>query len=209
VFAYAAGGLYVAREQRVDERGLAHARGADERDCLSASEPGGKRVGFCSYRCVHRQHRDVTGDRARSRYECLGIRTQVGFRQHDHGFDPPVPRDGEIPFEARRVEIVVARRDDEQRVQIGSDRLHALPGACRHARDQRTPLENAKHTWRFVFDEQPVADRHGRVGEPRRHDDVEDAALAQDGDETSLNAADARGIARAQIFERELLRIEG
>ena len=120
--------------ERVDERGLADARGA-EHDGGPARRRGGRRPGRATPSPVSAEigpdldaGRDGLGGDAQP-VEVVG---HVGLVEHDHGRRAAGPRDREVALEAAEVEVAVEARHDERDVDVGGEDLLAGAG-CRPA----------------------------------------------------------------------------
>ena len=89
----------------------------------------------------------------------MGVVDEIGLGQHDHRHHLGLAGEGQVAFEARNIEVAVAGRHDEERVDVGRDELdrRPVPAAFRLNR-----LFRARQTPRQVvrrIEEHEVADR--------------------------------------------------
>jgi hypothetical protein len=74
------------------------------------------------------------------------------------GRTPYLTRKDEIAFDASDVEVFIAGRDDEERVDVGGDELNPAVVARVRPLEQARPIENAHEAPAVPVDQQPVAD---------------------------------------------------
>lgn len=65
---------------------------------------------------------------------------------------------GQVALQPRQVQILVARSDDEQRVEVRGNGLLAMLRAGRGAGDHRMGPDEAGYAGRVVLDQHPVTD---------------------------------------------------
>jgi hypothetical protein len=80
---------------------------------------------------------------------------EIGLGQKQHGLGSRLGGERQVALDPRRVEIGVARSDDEQRIDIGGDQLRFGPGSGRPPREERAPLEAAHET--AALGQHPIA----------------------------------------------------
>ena len=189
-FADRLGGDAVRTAQRVDQRRFADARGAEQRDGLPRAAIGGEPCGAGGVAPIDRLDPQAGFDRTHGCGKILWRVGQVDLGEHDDGIDPDFTRQHKIALQPRHAEILVARRDDEQRVDIGGD--HLLPARVTRCPsfEQVPPPENTGRLLRGGVDQQPIADgrmivRGGRSRNIRRN--RETPARTCDGDLTAMD----------------------
>ena len=126
VVAHVARALAVVAEQRVDQRGLAHARRAEHDGRPARGQVVVREIGDAG--AGQRRddpHLDAGRDRLGGDAQALGIVGHVGLVEHDDGRRPAGPRDREVALEATQVEVAVEARDDERDVDVGGQDLLA------------------------------------------------------------------------------------
>ena len=150
------GRLALLAEQRVHERRLADARGAEQDD-----RPAGPEVRLELLEALAGDGADgVDGHADRDRLDLrdrrLGVLGQVELRQHDRRVGAALPRQREVALEPARVQVAVEGHDEEHRVDVrGQDLLDRLV-AGGAADERRAPWQDGLDQPVGVGD--PVAD---------------------------------------------------
>jgi hypothetical protein len=74
--------------------------------------------------------------------ELFRIGGEICLRQYDDRFDARLDREREVSFETRRIELLVARRDDEKRIDVCRDHLQVGFFAGRHSCENARAFEH-------------------------------------------------------------------
>jgi hypothetical protein len=106
---------------------------------------------------VNQLHFQPWLERGRSLEEAHGQGRTVGFRQYDYRAHSRLPRENKVAFDARDIEILVARRDDEKCINVCRDKLKAAVVARSRSFEKARPNENAHEVLAFSVNQQPVA----------------------------------------------------
>ena len=157
-FADLACGLGIAARQRVQQRRFAHSGRTHQRDRPPRSAPGCQHRGRIGRLGVQRHDLQPALQGAGAVDPVRRVVDLVDLGQHDHRVRPGLVRQGQIAFQARRVEIVVARRDHEQRVHVGGDQLAGIR-PLGPAAQQGAAVQQAGHHARVALGQHPVAHR--------------------------------------------------
>jgi hypothetical protein len=88
----------------------------------------------------------------------LSCGRQIGCRKDDHGTNAHLTRKDEKAFKTRYVEVLIAGRDDEERVAVRGDELDPAVVAWVRPLEQARAIENAHEASAVPPDQQPVAD---------------------------------------------------
>jgi hypothetical protein len=174
--------------QAVDQCGLADAGRAQQRHGLAFAAPGFEAGDADRVAGVDRLYQQA-GRKPRGAAREIGRGIgKIGLGQHHYRRHVGVAGEGQIALQARDIEVLVAGRHHEQRIDIGGDELHPTAFAGRPALEQAPALETAQRPMRAV-EQQPVADRgrgfvvRGVAGERRdarpdpRPGDIQAAAV--------------------------------
>ena len=133
--------------------------GADQRHRLADAAPWLQGHGRASGRArVERHHGQVALQRRGLLAVGARVSGCVGLGQQDHRRRPGLIGQRQIAFEPRRIEVGIARGDDEQRVDIGGGELHA---GRRMPLQNRPPIEPPMQRIAQRIDQHPVA--HGVI----------------------------------------------
>ena len=97
---------------------------------------GASRAALCGAAGVDDLDQDARNEVGRRLHEVLRVVGEVGLGQHDDRRHLGLARQRQIALQPRGVEILVARRDDEQRVDIGRDELQLAAGSRGAALEQ-------------------------------------------------------------------------
>ena len=89
------------------------------------------------------------------------IIAQVRLGEHDDRRDAGFHRQRKVAFQVRRVEVVIARADDKQCVEIRRDQLRLSLLASGLSLQQRLALKSPHRTMRLRLEQQPVS--HGEI----------------------------------------------
>ena len=197
--------------ERVHERRLADARGAEERD-----RPPGREVRADELEAVAGDARDrVHGDAERDRLDLehaqLELGAEVGLRQDDHGLGAALPGGREVALEPPHVEVLVQRHEQEDGVDVRREHLLLRGGQRDLARERRPARQDGVDRRRSLVgsggDGHPVADGGqvagpGRlVREPAGHVGAQLAELGEEDVRAAMLRGDARGhVARGGVW---------
>ena len=157
VLADALCGDTVRSGQRIDQRRFADARRADQRDRAAARTPGRQACDAIRLARIHHLDQDAREQPGRDADKILRSIRQVGFGEDDDRRHLGFSRQRQIALQPRRVEILVARRDNEQRVDIGGDQLQLAAGPGGTALEQAGTPQQAARAGRLGIDQQPIA----------------------------------------------------
>ena len=149
----------VVADQRVDQRRFADARRADQRNGAAAAAPGQDiRDALGVARVEHLDQQ--SGQKLRCGAGIIPGRVgEIGLGQHHDRRDFGFAGQCEVALEPRQVEILVAGRNDEQRIDIGRDQLQPAVAACRAALEQALTPKQALRSQGDGVEKQPVAHR--------------------------------------------------
>ena len=164
--------------QRVDQRRLAHARRAHEGRGATLGKPVAEGLEAESGRGADGVDRRPAGDRLDPGDRTLRVVRQVGLVQDDDRSRPGAPGQREIALEPARVQVVVERGDDEQRVDVRRQHLLTGGSVARRPADDRGPAREE------TLDE-PVIGLAGRLERDPVPDDRE-AGVARDRRRTGI-----------------------
>src|SRR5262245_43408533 len=113
-------------KQAVDQGRFAHARRPDQRDSLAWEKilfEGLKPFAPLTMNRADCLNRRSGRDLFRLLDLSLHVVAEVGLGQQDHGACAALPRDGQIPLDSSRVEILIERRDQKESVDVRADDL--------------------------------------------------------------------------------------
>ncbi len=148
--------------QRVYERRFSDSRGPDQCNRLTARKPGCEANNTGRITSVHNFHleaRQELGGRADKFFRRI---RQVGFGEYDDGDDIGFTRQRQIALEPCGVEILIAGRDDKQRVDISRDELQPVTCSCGPSLEQALALQEAPRPKCYEVEHQPIT--HGGSG---------------------------------------------
>ena len=198
------GGQVAAPGQRIGQRRLADPRRSQKRHRLPLAAPRKQRSKRGGIAGVHGLD-NLAGTKPHGGgAEAVGIVREIGLRQHDHRQAPGLRRERQIALDPALVELGSAGGDDEDRIDIGGDRLRRDMAARRLPDQRRTPFQPAHQ--RAVADQQPVAHREIRAEGARRRVERHLALLAEGDKSAPVQFREARG--RQRGLGRVKLRLE-
>ncbi len=200
-FANGGGGLLISAEERVDQSRLPHPGRSQQRDGLTRLQPQVKDRTVALTSSVDRLD-DQPRRQTSGGFEVRpGVGREVGLGDyHDRG-DLRLPGNREIPFQARRVELLIGRGHEKHGIDIGRDQLDlpTFPGIL--PLEQTSALEHPAQSVVGIED-QPVTDGRRRIGSHGGHpafegrpNDLERVAVHRD----HANQDDRREIARCNL----------
>jgi hypothetical protein len=118
-----AGAQAVFTEQRVDQRGLADTRGAEQRPGAARPEVRGHVLQSLAADRADCVHRCVLGDSRRLGHRRGEIEGEVGLAQQHHRHCPALVREQEVAFQAARIVVAVEAHHHEDGIDVGRDDL--------------------------------------------------------------------------------------
>ena len=116
--------------ERVDQSGFPHAGGADERGSAAAAKIFADHVEAYLFGGADEVDVDAEGDLLDFVEAGCGVVAEVGFIQQDDRLRAALPDDGEVAFDAARIQFEIERGDHEDGVDIGRDDLLLQGAAC-------------------------------------------------------------------------------
>ncbi|KAG9575184.1 hypothetical protein KCV01_g17928, partial [Aureobasidium melanogenum] len=200
----------IALDQARSQRRLAHTGRADERHGPPRPEPGSEPRHQGGIGGVDRHDIRVSRHGTGIVHVGIDVGAEVRLGQDDHRLDTRVESQREVTFESRGIEIRVARGHDEERVQVGGDRLAPMIATRRDTFEQALPGNETKNAIRLVLDQHPIADRQHRRGMHRRwNDDGNRATRGQGHDTAAMNRDDTRGKTGFEILDGQRTGVVG
>ena len=164
--AHVLGAQQVVADEPIDDRRLAHTRGAEQCAGPARSEVGAQRVYASAVPARDRVHRHRGRQRPDLFDVALRIVDEVRLVQHDDRGGAALPGDEEVALDPAWVEITIEAADEEHDVDVGGNDLFlgAIAGrASREAARSRQDGDNPRVTVPAGrLDGDPVADR-GKV----------------------------------------------
>ena len=169
--------LAVLAEQRVENRRLADARGTEDRGSGAGAKVSQERLEPIAGRRRHRHDRHAPSDRLDLDTALVHVVADIGLVEDDDRVDPARPRDGQVPLDPPKVEVVVEPRDEERNIDVrGHDLLVVETGAATravggHSTERRTPRQDRSDRATLVEGD-PIADDrevHGGQGLEAEH----------------------------------------
>jgi hypothetical protein len=157
--------LSLFAEQRVDQRALADARRAEERDRAASREIRVQRVEARAGARTDGVNRDASGNGGHLVEDDVEVVAHVGLVEHHHGQRPALTRRHDVALDPSQAVVAVEPRHQEHGVEVGGDHLFLGHVASRLPRELAAPGEDRVDRGAVAggaaLERNPVAD--GRV----------------------------------------------
>ena len=198
-------GLLVCTSERVDQGGLANPGRAQQRDSLTGFAPRPQDIDSLGIAGIERLNKNTGRQSAGRRNE--GRRGIHGVRLGDNNDrkSAGVVRDREVTLEPCLVEVSVRRRDDEQRVDVGSNELALGTGTRSPALKESEALQAFPDRAGMLVNQDPIANRDAQRRRLGGQVDDRNPFLVRNFDAPALHGHDAR---RPQAAFRIELRLQ-
>ncbi len=167
----------MAAGQRVDQRRFADPGRPRHRHRLPLLAPRQKAPHPCRVAAVDKLDQQVRLQGFGRFGIALGVRRGIGLGQYQHRCHGGLTGERQIAFQSRHIEVGIARRHDEQHVDIGGDQLHLPVAARRPALEQALPRKQVKGPVPALHHQHPIANRGPRIGLFAAHREGQNAAL--------------------------------